>query len=156
MFWVATVSIFVRVSAKIGIFVKFLNRFSLRLSRGVFLHSLAFMSIAISHSHFFKWNPRNALLLKTNHLCGMMKNNLGLKNGVMSFTLHEVCNAFFSVTLPLVHFKSTFSSLNALLARETTFCGNRRCKWDSCDLIIATKHFRRLWIISGSVRCERS
>ena len=63
--------------------------------------------------------------------------------------MHEVCNAFFPVTLALVHFKSTCSSLNALLARETTFSRNRRSKWNSYDLIIATKllqktvdHFR--------------
>ena len=58
------------------------------------------------------------------------------------WALHEVCNAFFSVTLPLVHFKTTCSSLNALLARLTTFSRNGRCKWNSYDLIIATKHLQ--------------
>ena len=54
-----------------------------------------------------------------------------------------MCNAFFSVTLPLMHFKTTCSSLNALLARVTTFARNRRCKWNSYDLIIATKHLQK-------------
>ena len=65
----------------------------------------------------------------------------GLKNEVRS--LHEVCNTFFSVTLPLVHFETTCSSLNALLARVMTFSRNRRCKWNSYDLIIVRKHLQR-------------
>ena len=70
------------------------------------------------------------------------KKMFGLKNEVVS-TLHKACNAFFSVTLPLVHFKTTCSSLNALLARVTTFSRNLQCKWNSYDLIIATKYLQK-------------
>ena len=44
---------------------------------------------------------------------------------VVQWLLHKVCNTFFSVTLPLVHFETTCSSLNTLLARVTTFSCNR-------------------------------
>ena len=52
-------------------------------------------------------------------------------------------SAFFSVTLPWTHFKATCSSLNALLARVTTFSPNPRSKWNSYDLMIARKHLQR-------------
>ena len=120
-----------------------LNRFCPRLSRAVFRHSLTVMSITASHCHIFRWNAWNVLLLNTIHLCGMIPKYVWAENWNYVSTLHELCNAFFSVTLPLMHFKTTCSSLNAFLAKVTTFSRNRRCKWNSYDLIIATKHLQK-------------
>ena len=81
--------------------------------------------------------------MNTFHFGGMIKKNFWLKNEVRSVTLHRVCNAFFSVTLPWTHFKTSCSSLNAVLARVTTFSRNYRPKWNSYDLMIARIHLQR-------------
>ena len=81
--------------------------------------------------------------MNTFHFGGMIKKNFWLKNEVRSVTLHGVCNAFFSVTLLWTHFKTSCSSLNAVLARVTTFSRNYRPKWNSYDLMIARIHLQR-------------